>query len=73
MDAAQRVYNTLKRVSELAKEWNEPVVAIQIDLKMAFDRIRHETVTDTIRKKGVPNHLVAVLCRMWQKTQSRQN
>ena len=42
-------------------------MAIQIDLKKAFDRVRHETVTDTIRKKGVPNHLVAVLCRMWQK------
>ena len=31
-----------------------------------IDRIRHETVTDTMRKNGVPNHLVAVLCRMWQ-------
>ena len=51
---------TLKRVAELAKEWNEPVVAIQIDMKKAFDRIRHETVTDTTRKKGVPNQLIAV-------------
>ena len=68
MDAAQRVYNTLKRVSELAREWNEPVVAIQIDLKKAFDRIRHETVTDTMRKKGVPNHLVAVVQNVAENT-----
>ena len=61
------MHNTLQRVSELAKEWNEPVVATQIDLKKAFDRVRHETVTDTMRKKGVPDQLVAVLCRMWQK------
>ena len=32
VDAAQEVH-TLKRVAELAKEWNEPVAAIQIDLK----------------------------------------
>ena len=50
---AQGVY-TQKRVAESVKEWNELVVAIQIDLKKAFDRIRHETVTDTMRKKSVP-------------------
>eukprot|EP00969_Alexandrium_andersonii_P010613 462291-Alexandrium_andersonii.AAC.1 len=36
-DAAQGVY-TIKRVAELAREWDAPVVAVQLDLKKAFDK-----------------------------------
>ena len=49
VDAAQGVH-TLKLTTEVAKEWNE-LVAVQIDLTKAFDRIHHETVTETMRKK----------------------
>ena len=67
MDAAQEVY-TLKRVAESAKEWNETVVAIQIDLNKALDRIRHETCHRRDEGKGVLDQLIAVLCRKWQRS-----
>ena len=66
LDIAQGVY-TLRRVAGLVKEWDELAVAIQIDLKKAFNQVAHKAVTDVLVTKGVSTHLVAVLCKMWKQ------
>ena len=67
VSAAHGVY-VLKRAAELAREWSVPMVIVQLDLKKAFDRIRHSEVLRCLRKKGVGTQLLAVLAQMWQQS-----
>ena len=67
VDAAQGVYS-IKRAAELAREWNCPLFAIQIDLKRAFDKISHAAVIKALKRKRVPRQLIAILCKMWSQS-----
>ena len=66
VSAAHGVY-VLKRAAELAREWAVPMVIVQLDLKKAFDRIRHSEVLRCLRKKGVSTQLLAVLPKCGSK------
>jgi hypothetical protein len=67
VDASHGVF-VLSKIAELAREWDFPVVAIQLDLKKAFDRVSHVAVVRALRRKGVSIQLVAVLCQMWKQS-----
>ena len=43
-----------------------PHVVAQLDLKKAFDKVKHSAIAELLHKKGVSDQLVAILCRWWQ-------
>ena len=51
----------LTRVAELAREWDSPVYVGQLDLRQAFDKIKHSAVIEALFEKQVPLQLIAVL------------
>ena len=59
----------LTRVAELAKEWASPVYVGQLDLRQAFDKIKHSAVVDALREKQVPAQLIAVLVAWWSRSE----
>ena len=59
----------LTRVAELAKEWASPVNVGQLDLRQAFDKIKHSAVIGALREKQVPSQLIAVLVAWWSKSE----
>ena len=59
----------LTRVAELAKEWASPVYVGQLDLRQAFDKIKHSAVIDALRAKQVPSQLIAVLVAWWSQSE----
>ena len=61
VDSSLKGVFSIEKKAEFAQEWNSPVVAVQMDLKKAFDRMSHHTVTGALRQKGVSIQLIAVL------------
>ena len=61
---AEAVY-MIERCTELAREWNIPVCAAQLNLKKAFDRISHDSIAEMLCRKDFCPQLVAVLCSWW--------
>ena len=59
----------LTRVAELAKEWASPVYVGQLDLRQAFDKIKHSAVIGALREKQVPSQLIAVLVAWWSQSE----
>ena len=59
----------LKRVAELAREWASPVFVGQLDLRQAFDKIKHSAVIEALLEKQVPLQLIAVLVAWWSQSE----
>ena len=60
---AQGVY-VIKRAMELSKEWKGPIFCVQLDLRRAFDRVKHSAVFAALRLQGVSLQCLAVLSAM---------
>ena len=63
----------LTRVAELAREWASPVHVGQLDLRQAFDKIKHSAVIEALFEKQVPLQLIAVLVAWWSPERLRLN
>ena len=59
----------LTRVAELAREWASPVYVGQLDLRQAFDKIKHSAVIEALLEKQVPLQLIAVLVAWWSQSE----
>ena len=57
------------RVAELAAEWASPVYVGQLDLRQAFDKIKHSALIDALLGKQVPMQLIAVLVAWWSQSE----
>ena len=51
----------LTRVAENAREWDSPVYVGQLDLRHAFDEIKHSAVIEALFEKQAPPQLTAPL------------
>ena len=56
-------------VAELAREWASPVYVGQLDLRQAFDKIKHSAVIEALPEKQVPMQSIAVLVAWWSQSE----
>jgi hypothetical protein len=66
--AANGVY-VATRAAELSREWDKKIFAVQIDLKKAFDRVRHTAVIDALKLQGASLQCVAIICAILLKSE----
>ena len=52
------------RAGELSREWNQPIFVVQLDLRKAFDRVKHSAVLNDLRLQGASLQLIAMVARM---------
>ena len=67
--ASNGVY-TVNRICELSREWGKPVFLAQLDLRKAFDRVRHSAVIDALKLQGVSLQCLAVICALLGQSQA---
>ena len=67
--ASSGVY-TINRVCELSREWRKPVFLAQLDLRKAFDRVRHSAIVDALKLQGVSLQCLAVICALLDQSQA---
>ena len=60
---------TIKRAFELSREWGKPIYLAQLDLRKAFDRVRHSAIVDALKLQGVSLQCLAILCALLSKSQ----
>ena len=66
-DASQAVF-TIQRCSELAREWSIPLFCAQLDLKKAFDKAKHSSISRALQMKGVSQQHIAIMNAWWQQS-----
>jgi len=59
--AADGVY-VIKRAAELSREWSQKLYIVQVNLKKAFDRVKHSAVIKALKLQGCSLQCLAVLC-----------
>jgi len=52
---------------ERAREYNQGVFLCFIDYSKAFDCVDHETMWNTLRRMGIPEHLISLLHNLYDK------
>ena len=65
--AANGVY-LLNRAAELSCEWKVPLYVAQLDLRKAFDQVKHSAVLDGLKMQGVSLQCLAVLCMLLKQS-----
>ena len=55
--------STLLRITELAREWKDPVTLLKLDLKKAFDSVRQSKLIETLQDSELPEKLTYNLTR----------
>ena len=66
--AASGVY-AVKRAAELSREWKHTMYVAQLDLRKAFDRVKHSAIINALRLQGCSLQCVVVLCAMLMQCQ----
>ena len=54
----------LNRAAELSREWAQEVYVAQLDLKKAFDRVKHTAVIRALKLQGASLQCVALICAL---------
>ena len=61
--ASNGVY-VIKRAAELSREWKKSIFLAQLDLKKAFDKVRHSAVVRALRLQSASLQCIAVICTL---------
>ena len=57
-------------ILEIQKKTNDSYVAIFIDLKKAFDSVRHVDIFQQLMGEGVPKDIIQLLWQIYEKDRS---
>ena len=60
---------SLQQIIEKHREYNRETYMIFIDYEKAFDRVNREKLWSIMRRRGIPEHLVQVIKKLYDKTQ----
>ena len=61
----------LSRAGELSREWNQRIFVVQLDLRKAFDRVRHSAVLAALKLQGASLQLVALVSQLLTQNDAR--
>ena len=65
--ASSGVY-AIGRAVELSREWDLPIYAAQLDLRRAFDRVKHSACLKALLLQGASQQCMAVFCAILQQS-----
>jgi hypothetical protein len=60
--------HVIQRIAELAREWRQPVYIAQVDLRKAFDHVRHSAAIEAMQMQGIPLQAQAFMAQIWQQS-----
>ena len=60
--------HVIQRIAELAREWRQPVCIAQVDLKKAFDHVRHSAAMEAMQQQGISPQAQAIMAQLWQQS-----
>ena len=66
-DATQAVF-CVKRLGEIAREWNKPLSIAQLDMSKAFDKVKHSAILKALHRRGAGENLIAFVASMLQQS-----
>ena len=58
----------IKRAAELSREWGKKLYIAQLDLKRAFDRVKHSAVLNALTLQGGSPQCIATICAILQQS-----
>ena len=61
------------RAAELAREWRQPLITAQLDLKKAFDHVDHRAAFKAMKLQGIGLPEIALIAAIWHQSSVQVN